>query len=174
MKSDGLGSDFDEFVRAASPGLLHVAFLLCGDRGHAEDLLQTALLRTARRWSSVHSDPRAYARAALVNLVKDSWRDRSRRPPETPLLADTDTGATDDGTEAIVLRSALLHLVSELPPRQRAVLILRYYEDLPVEQVATLLDCTAAAVKSQTHYARTRLRELLANDHLDLLDDRRR
>jgi RNA polymerase sigma-70 factor (sigma-E family) len=172
---DSLGPDFDDFVRDASPSLLHVAYLLCGDRGHAEDLLQTALFRTARRWGSVQGNPRAYARTVLVNLVKDSWRGRDRRPAETPLLGSIDGAATDDGTDRVLLRSALLRVVNELPPRQRAVLILRYYEDLSVEQVARLLDCTAAAVKSQTHYARTRLRELITNNDLELerADDQR-
>jgi RNA polymerase sigma-70 factor (sigma-E family) len=167
---DDLGTEFDDFVRATSPGLLHVAFLLCGDQGHAEDLLQTAFFRTARRWASVQGNPRAYARAALVNLVKDSWRGRGRRPAETALLSGVDDAAVEDGADRVLLRSALLRVVNELPPRQRAVLILRYYEDLPVEEVARLLDCTAAAVKSQTHYARSRLRELIVNDDLELDD----
>jgi len=66
---DMLGSDFDEFVRDCSPGLLHMAYLLTGDRGHAEDVVQAALLRVARRWRRIRGEPAPYARRAVVNLA---------------------------------------------------------------------------------------------------------
>src|SRR4051812_21203539 len=75
---------FDEFVSRSSDRLLRTAYLLCGDRGHAEDLVQTALMRTARRWRAARENPDAYARRVLVNLTKDRWRELSRRPSEAP------------------------------------------------------------------------------------------
>lgn len=74
-----LGSEFDDFVTSASNSLLRTAYLLCGDRGHAEDLLQTALLRIARRWSAARVNPYPYALRVIVNLGKDGWRNRGRR-----------------------------------------------------------------------------------------------
>ena len=85
---DVLGSDFDEFVREAWPGLLRTAYLLTGDRGHAEDVVQTALLQVARKWRRMRGDPTPYARQAVVNLAKNRWRDRFRRPRESSAIAD--------------------------------------------------------------------------------------
>ena len=75
----GLGTDFDEFVRDSSPGLLRTAYLLTGDRGHAEDIVQMALLQVARRWRKIRGEPTPYARRAVVNLAKNRRRDRFRR-----------------------------------------------------------------------------------------------
>jgi RNA polymerase sigma-70 factor (sigma-E family) len=159
---DGLGPDFDEFVRESSQSLLRTAYLLTGDRGHAEDLLQTALLRTARRWSSARELPVAYARRVLVNLSKNRWRDRGRRPSEVR------TGAVEASHEGssgqILLRHTLMPAVLKLPPRQRAVLVLRYFDDMSVEETAGALGCSPGTVKSQTHRALGKLRELLAED----------
>ncbi len=173
MLRQSLGEDFDEFVRAASPRLVRTAYLLVGDLGHAEDLVQTALVRTARRWRDAKAAPTAYARAVLVNLAKDRVRARSRRVAETPLdgmpvthRGPAATGADVD-VEAIVLRDALVRATRALPPRQRAVLVLRYFEDLPVEQVAEILGCSTGTVKSQTHHALVRLRALVATPALD-------
>jgi RNA polymerase sigma-70 factor (sigma-E family) len=157
-----LGMDFDAFVRVASPGLLRTAYLLCGDQGHAEDLLQTTLLRTARRWSSAREQPTAYARRVLVNLAKDRWRDRSRRPTEVVDFGQET--AVADAPGQIDLRHTLLPLVLTLPARQRAVLALRFFDDLSVEETAQALDCSQGTVKSQTHVALTRLRVLLADN----------
>lgn len=157
-----LGADFDDFVRVASPGLLRTAYLLCGDRGHAEDMLQTTLLRTARRWSTARTQPTAYARRVLVNLAKDRWRDRARRPAEHH-AAEADV-ALAPAESQIVLRQTLIPLVLSLPARQRAVLALRFFDDLSVDETADALGCSAGTVKSQTHDALNRLRALLADD----------
>src|SRR5215813_15671470 len=79
MRMDVLGSDFDQFVRDSSPRLLRMAYLLTGDRGHAEDVVQTALLQVARKWRWIRGEPAPYAHRAVVNLAKNHWRDR-RRP----------------------------------------------------------------------------------------------
>ena len=76
---DVLGGDFDQFVRDSSPRLLRMAYLLTGDRGHAEDVVQTALLQVARKWRRIRGEPAPYARRAVVNLAKNHWRDRFRR-----------------------------------------------------------------------------------------------
>jgi DNA-directed RNA polymerase specialized sigma24 family protein len=88
---------FDEFVAASADRLVRTAYLLCGDRGHAEDLVQTALLRTARRWRTARRQPEAYARRVVVNLAKDRWRDLARRPAESPL-----DGAERAGTVGVI------------------------------------------------------------------------
>ena len=164
-----LGSDFDEFVRDSSPALLRTAYLLTGDRGHAEDVVQTALLQVARKWRRIHGEPAPYARRAVINLTKNHWRDRFRRPPESTAIAELGSGRPDAD---LSLRQVLLPAVMDLPVRQRAVLVLRYFEDLSVEQTAAALDCSIGTVKSQTHHALTKLREALddptelkENDH---------
>ena len=93
MEADVIGGnrdkrEFDAFVRASSDQLLRTAYLLCGDRHHAEDLVQTTLFRAARHWRAARRQPQAYARRILVNLAKDRWRGLSRRPPEMPLRDD--------------------------------------------------------------------------------------
>ena len=89
------GAEFDDFVRRASPQLLRTSFLLVRDRGHAEDLLQEALVRTARHWHTAGAAPEAYTRRVIVNLAADRWRARQSRPVEVPL---PDTAADRLGT----------------------------------------------------------------------------
>lgn len=163
MTLDGLGPDFDDFVRDASTSLLRTAYLLTGDHGHAEDLLQTALLRTARRWRTARANPEAYARRVVANLAKDRWRDRGRRPAETGQGPEP---GHDGPTGQLTLRHTLLPAVLQLPMRQRAVLVLRYFEDLTIEDTAAALGCSVGTVKSHTHRALARLRELLGDDAL--------
>ena len=104
---------FEAFVAASSTRLLRTAYLLCGDRGHAEDLVQTALLRTARRWRTARQQPEAYARRVVVNLAKDRWRMLSRRPSEAAF--DTDVEAPVD--ESVLDREVLLRATRQLPGR---------------------------------------------------------
>ena len=159
---DGLGPEFDDFVRSASAPLLRLAYLLTGDHGHAEDLVQTALLRTARHWRGARAQPQAYARRVITNLAKDRWRTRSRRPVET--RSGPEPHHDDDPNGQVLLRHTLLPAVLRLPARQRAVLVLRYFEDLSVDETATMLGCSTGTVKSQTHSALARLRDLLGDD----------
>ena len=169
VRMDALGSDFDQFVRDSSPGLLRTAYLLTGDRGHAEDIVQTALLRVARKWRRIRGEPAPYARRAVVNLAKNHWRDRFRRPLESTATAESAYAPPEaDG----LLQQVLLPAVMDLPVRQRAVLVLRYFQDLSVEQTADALSCSTGTVKSQTHHALSKLREALGdpadmkeNDH---------
>ena len=155
-----LGPDFDEFVRSASGRLLRLAVLLTRERGRAEDLVQTCLVRTAGRWSVARDNPSAYARRVLVNLARNRWRDASRRPAEVSGLSGIDP-AEDPADDVIVQRDAMSRLLAELPTGQRTVLALRYFEDLPVAEVAAILGCSQGNVKSQTNRALTTLRALL-------------
>jgi RNA polymerase sigma-70 factor (sigma-E family) len=150
-------AQFDAFVAGSSTRLLRTAYLLCGDRGHAEDLVQTALLRTARRWRAAREQPEAYARRVLVNLARDRHRARRRRLVEVSIDASPDP-VTPAGEGEVLERDALLGVVRGLPDGQRAVLVLRYFDDLSVEETADALGITAGTVKSQASRALASLR----------------
>lgn len=151
---------FEEFVRSRSPALLRTAFLLVGDRGHAEDLLQTTLLRVAWRWSVASAQPEAYARRVLVNLTRDRWRHLSRRVKERN-QSDLPQPSSPDSADRIAERDALVHALRQLPTRQREVVVFRFFADLTVTDTARALGCTEGTVKSYTNRALSRLRELL-------------
>src|SRR5262245_17470622 len=118
---------------------MRTAYLLCGDRGHAEDLVQTALLRTARRWRRAQERPEAYARRVVVNLAKDRRRSLGRRVGEVPAVDAVDLAVPE--YDDLLERERLLAAVRELPAGQRAVLVLRFFEDLSVAETAAALDC---------------------------------
>ncbi|HEX5595008.1 MAG TPA: SigE family RNA polymerase sigma factor [Micromonosporaceae bacterium] len=154
---------FGDFVRAEIAALTRTAFLLTGDRHLAEDLVQVALERAAVRWERV-DDPRAYVRRVLYTQSASWWRRRKARPPETltDAVPDRVTGGPEP-EERLVLRQALARLTA----RQRAVLVLRYFEDRTEVETARLLGCSVGTVKSQTRHALGRLR-LLAPELADL------
>jgi RNA polymerase sigma factor (sigma-70 family) len=128
--------------------------------------LQTALLRTARHWSRAREAPEAYARQVLVNLSRDRIRWLFRRPREAPMPPDPDSlRAVDAGYERVAERRVVVRALAELPTRQRQVIVLRFFEDLSVEQTAELLGFSTGTVKSYTSRALARLRELLADYH---------
>jgi RNA polymerase sigma-70 factor (sigma-E family) len=156
-----LGPEFDDFVRDSGSGLLQLAVLLTRDRGRAEDLVQMALLRTARRWGAARHNPVANSRRVLVNLAKDGWRERGRRPQEVADLTGIDpvAPAADD---SVLQREAASRLVAALPMGQRKILVLRYFADLSVAEVAVILGCSEGTVKSQTNRALATLRDHLA------------
>ena len=161
---------FERFVAESSDRLVRTAYLLCGDRGHAEDLVQTALLRTARRWSRARQNPEAYARRVVVNLARDRWRSLGRRPREAP-IDETDVAVSV--TDGIAERDQLVRAAQALPEGQRAVLVLRYFDDLSIEETARVLGCTTGTVKSQTARALTRLRAALTPEMETADADRR-
>jgi RNA polymerase sigma-70 factor (sigma-E family) len=150
---------FDDFVRSRSTGLLRVAYLLTGDRHAAEDLLQEVLEQMYVKWRRIDGAPEAYARRALVNRSTNRWRKRARRP-ETP-LAHHDV-AVPDHSEGIIARGAVVEALRRLPPRQRAAVVLRYLDDLPIAEVARALDCSEGNVKSSASRGLERLRAALA------------
>ncbi len=149
------GDDFDEFVRGTSTRLLRTAVLLTGDRQAAEDLVQEVYERVYVRWRWVR-EPEPYARRALASLVANRWRRKSRKPEVA--LADQHDQPTPDGSEGVVIRDQLISALQTLPPRQRAVVVLRYYEDLTEAQTAEALGCSLGTVKSQTSRALDKLR----------------
>jgi len=157
---------FREFVAAARPRLVRTAYLLCGDPHEAHDLVQVTLMRVHRRWRSIERTdlPQAYARKVLVNLAASFWRRRLR----APLVALTAAGepgqpepAQPDPTTALADRAELWEAVMALPPRTRAVLVLRYFEDLTEADTAAALGCSIGSVKSQASRGLVRLREQL-------------
>lgn len=156
-----LGEDFDEFVRRSSGSLLRASYLLAGDRGHAEDLLQETLLRTARRWRVARAAPEAYARRVLVNLTRDRWRTLQRRPAED-LVAENQRAAVYDLAGGNVDRQVIAASFRLLPQQQRAVAVLRLWEEMSVTETAELLGLSEGTVKSYTSRAVTHLRELLS------------
>lgn len=159
--------EFREFVAARSGTLLRTAYLLTGDAHQAQDLLQTALMATARRWSRIsdREQPERYVRRALYRHQINWWRARSRRP-ET-VVATVPERATDrDHATEVARRHGLLEALRSLPPKQRAVVVLRYYEDRPEAEVAEMLGISLGTVRSQAHKALTKLRAY----HPDLAD----
>lgn len=152
--------DFEEFIAARGPRLLRVAWLLTGDAYLAEDLLQTVLAKAWPKWSRIaDANPEAYLRKALVNTYSSWWRRRWRG--EVPCGELPEVAATADDFAAVDLERSLATLVRMLPPRQRAVVVLRYFEDLSVEETAEVLGCQPGTVKSQSAKALRVLRTLL-------------
>jgi len=151
---------FREFALARLGALSRTAYLLTGDHHAAEDLLQDTLVLVAARWSRVAAsdNPVAYVRRILYHEMVSSWRRNRYRRAEIsydtlPERADGDHATTVD--RRIVLKRAL----ARLTPRQRAVVVLRFYEDLSEADTAAALGCSVGTVKSQTSYALRRLRE---------------
>jgi RNA polymerase sigma-70 factor (sigma-E family) len=149
---------FQEYVRARLGALSRVAYLLTGDRHLAEDLVQSALVRTASHWERItaHGDPDAYVRRVLYTQSV-SWR-RRRRVPTVLFAVPPEPTAPDsvpDVTSALVVRQAL----ARLAPRQRAVLVLCYFEDLTEAAAAEILGCSIGTIKSQRRDALARLRQ---------------
>lgn len=129
-----------------------------GDLHAAEDLLQTALERTARRWTRISGVPEAYTRTTIANLATDRWRRRSVRPAE--VLADPPDAAGADFTTDVVVHDALIRALRQLTRRQRGVLVLRYFDDLTESETAAALGISVGTVKSCASRALDRLREL--------------
>jgi RNA polymerase sigma-70 factor (sigma-E family) len=152
-------AEFREFVRARGASLSRAAYLLTGDHHAAEELLQEALTRTLGRWRGAiaEGNPEAYVRRVMVNQVRKAWRRRWSSPtPDVPEKLDD-----RDATLTVLDRMAMAASLRLLAPGQRAVLFLRYYEDLSEVETAQRLGCTVGTVKRQTHDALTRLRRVL-------------
>jgi RNA polymerase sigma-70 factor (sigma-E family) len=161
------GPEFDAFVRSASPALLRTAFRLTGDRGHAEDLLQLTLIRTATHWPSAQEAPYSYARKVLVNLAKDRVRRLGRRVREAVLPDRLTAGAVGGPETAIVERDRLMRALRSLPISQQAVIVLRIWEDLSVADTADALGCSEGHVKSAVHRALRQLRTAMSEMPLE-------
>jgi RNA polymerase sigma-70 factor (sigma-E family) len=152
--------DFDCFVVDSTNGLLRTAYLIVGDLHDAEDLVQETLLKVARRWPKVSrmEHPAAYARRILVNLARRGRPKRSRRRAELSQAHPGDPAAPAAPLDG---HDELYRALAALPPRQRAVLVLRYFLDLPEAEVAAALQCSRGTVKSTASRGLARLEETL-------------
>lgn len=149
---------FEALVDARSTSLLRTAYLLTGDWGTAEDLLQTALAKTWFRWDALRDThaAEAYVRQVMSRTFATWWRRRWRGEIPTAVLPDQ---PDHDPYTGVVTRDLLRRALAELPPRQRAIVVLRFYEDLSEAQVAETLGCSVGTVKSTVSRALVRLRQ---------------
>ena len=155
-------SGFDEFVHARGAALARTAYLLTGDHHLAEDLVQAALVQAAKHWERIETSPEAYVRRTMYHQNISWWR--RRRLAESPLGSyDAPVPAADP-----TLRLTLEQALRRLTPRQRTVLVLRYFEDLTEVQTAAALGISSGAVKSMSRQALRRLRDL-APELVDLV-----
>ena len=148
--------EFVEFARASSARLQHAAYLLTGDRHDAEDAAQTALARTYAAWSRVRrTDAYSYARTVLANLIIDQWR-RPMREYATEELPEQQ--APRDLADDVTRRRWLIQALDTLSPRERAVIVMRHYLDVPEADVARELDLSLGTVKSLNSRGLAKLR----------------
>ncbi len=151
--------DFRSYVAGRSAALLRTAYLLTGNRADAEDLLQTALAKTYLSWDRIRDRGAVdgYVRRVMVNTQTSWWRRRTLDEHPTDELPDRASGR--DGTADLDLHDALWTALAALPRRQRAVVVLRYYEDLSEAETARVMGVSVGTVKSATSRALSKLRE---------------
>jgi RNA polymerase sigma-70 factor (sigma-E family) len=159
MTNDRAVAELEQFLAERADRLLRTAVLLTGSREAGQDLLQTALERLLRHWRTLRGDPEGYLRRTLYNLAADGFR-RQGRLQRKLLLLRADTRPQPDVTAPVDLRDALVRMLVQLPPRQRAVLVLRYWEQLSEAETAAVLGWPEGTVKSATSRGLRRLREL--------------
>jgi RNA polymerase sigma-70 factor (sigma-E family) len=157
-------ADFDEFYRATWPRLYRTARAVAGDAAAAEDALQGAYARAYVAWRRVRSTrhPEAYVRRIVVNEILGTRR-RGWWQRERPYASPDASESVESPELAVVDRDAVWSAISTLPPRQRAVIVLRYYEDLSEEEIAGVLGCSRGTVKSQASAALANLRRVAAH-----------
>jgi RNA polymerase sigma-70 factor (sigma-E family) len=136
---EGARQEFTEFVAARSKGLIRLAYVLTGDQHSAQDLLQNALIKTAAHWGRIHSAPEAYVRRIMYR-EQVSWLRHQARRPETA-MAQVPELAAGDQAASVETRLTLQDALRALPPRRRAVLVLRYLEDLTSRAGPALRRC---------------------------------
>jgi RNA polymerase sigma-70 factor (sigma-E family) len=163
-------ADIDErfaaYVRDRGEHHLRVAVLLTGDWHTAEDLVQASLVKLYRAWPKLRldGDPDAYLRRIMVNTQRSWWRARWRRETPTGELPET---VIADFTDGQLLAAQVRQALQALPRRQRAVLVLRYFLDLPEAEVADLLGCSVGTVKTHAHRGLRALREIFRENHYE-------
>jgi RNA polymerase sigma-70 factor (sigma-E family) len=166
--SEAQDEEFRAYVAARSAALLRVARMLTGDRAEAEDLLQAALTKTYQAWGRIHDRAAidGYVRRAMVNTQISWWRRRKLEEFPTDELPER---PVDDHTRRWELHDALSRALDRLPERQRAAVVLRYYEDLSEPEIAGLLGISVGTVKSTVSRAVAKLRsdEQLEDDFKD-------
>jgi RNA polymerase sigma-70 factor (sigma-E family) len=156
--SDARTAAFEEFVVARSERLLRTAYLLTRDHALAEDLLQTSLAKAWSSWNRIESDPESYVRRILVNTFSTWWRRRWNGELPTEELPEPAASEPRSGGPDVATSTDLWDAVGRLPKRQRAVIVLRFYEDLSEAAAAELLGISAGTIKSQTAKALSKLR----------------
>ena len=158
-----LESSFEDYVAASGPRLKRLAFLLTGELGEAEDLLQSAYAKAMPHWSKIsgYDVPDAYIRRVMVSIRTSWWRRSRGREHLVPELPERGTGATGVG-HAVVQSLVLLAALRALPDRQRAAVVLRHWCDLSEADVAETMGCSVGTVKSNTSKGLARLRAALA------------
>ncbi|PXY27898.1 SigE family RNA polymerase sigma factor [Prauserella muralis] len=156
---------FETWVATRGDALMRFAYLVTGDRERAADAVQDALVGACARWERIveRGDPEAYLRRCVVNADTSRWRRFQRRErPEADAtrLAEPDAGV--DVAQAVVLEETLWALGGRLPARQRAAVVLRYYEDRSDTEIAAILECSVSTVRSQIHRGLATLHDWLA------------
>ena len=159
--------DFEEYVSARGQNLLRFAFVLAGDRQVAQDITQTALTNAFRRWEHIQrvNEPEAYVRRAIVNEYLSY--NRRIRPMSWLVRSSTIDTRCEDPSTVIVLRDHLWTALEGLPPRARAVLVLRYYQDADDQTIAEILQVKASTVRSTASRALATLRARLTETGID-------
>jgi len=161
--------DFETYAAARQNHLYRTAYLLCGDRDRAQDLVQTTLVALLRSWrrARLAENPDAYAKKALVRAFLSEQR-KLRRSVTAHAILRTEPGGTAAAADPTELRMVVLDALRSLPTKPRAMVILRYWEDLSVEETAALLGCSVGNVKSQCSRSLAKLRERLGDRFTEL------
>jgi len=161
--AEELDERFTAFVRSRGEYHLRLATLLTGDPDAAQDLVQASLLKLYRAWTRIDTSgaPDAYLQRIIVNTRRSWWRARWRQ--ETPVPEVPEAAAGEDAAERHAVGALVRQALARLPRQQRAVLVLRYFEDLPEAEVASLLGCSVGAVKTHAHRGLRALRESLGD-----------
>jgi RNA polymerase sigma-70 factor (sigma-E family) len=152
--------DLEGLLAQRGDQLMRAAIALAGSRQEGEDLLQAALERVLRRPRRVDTDLEGYLRRTMYNLAADGWRRRGNWRRKLPAVAVQAAAGAPDATEGVDLRDAIVRALRLLPPQQRAVIVLRYWEQRTETETAALLGCSVGAVKSAASRGLQRLREL--------------
>lgn len=163
-RSDDL-PDFQSWVRAHGDALMRFAYLVTGDHDRAADAVQDALVAAWQRWQRIvtHGSPDAYLRRCVVNADTSRWRRfrrKERLEPDPTLLVKSRTEADTAGR--VALEDAMWSLCQQLPPRQRAAIVLRYYDDYSDAEIAAVLECSVSTVRSQIHRGLATLRNKIS------------
>ncbi len=165
MGADRALADLEAFLAERGQPLLRTAVLLAGSKEAGEDLLQAALERLLRHWRKIDGDPEGYLRRILYHLAADDWRRQRAWQSRLRLLRVSADAVAADRTAEVDLRDCLVRLLVQLPPRQRAAIVARYWEQLTEAEAAKVLGCSVGTVKSATARGLHKLRELSAPDH---------
>ena len=165
MPPDQPVADLEAFLAQRGDPLLRTAVLLAGSREAGEDLLQAALERLLRHQRTIVGDPEGYLRRTLYNLAADGWRQQRAWQRPLRLLRGAAGPAAPDAVAQVDRRDALIRLLSQLPPRQRAVIVARYWEQLSEAETAQALGCSPGTVKSAASRGLSRLRELMDDEN---------